>query len=220
MKIFTILTVLAVLACPVFAGTITDLGLFNTGTALTGTDANWQVGASQATIVTAGVPSGSPGWLANSGSVSRWISTTDNVGGMSALSDVVYDFTTTFTGDASKYVLSTVVIEGRWAADDYGSAFLGAAAITSTPALTWDGGSGISFSQWHTFTINGIAEGLNTLKFSVTNRGNTASENPAGLRFEVTSVMGDSAVSAVPEPGSLALLGGGLLALGFFRRRR
>ena len=64
--------------------------------------------------------------------------------------------------------------------------------------------------------------GLNTLTFAVTNKwiANNAI-NPTGVRVEFTSITGDLApIEGIPEPGTLVLLGGGLLALGFFRRRR
>ncbi|MEK7753264.1 MAG: hypothetical protein AAB654_15170, partial [Acidobacteriota bacterium] len=58
-KLLTILVMLGVVACPVFAGAITDLGLFNTGTS-----SNWKVGGVTATTTTT-TPGGFDPWAIN-----------------------------------------------------------------------------------------------------------------------------------------------------------
>jgi hypothetical protein len=73
----------------------------------------------------------------------------------------------------------------------------------------------------NTFTISGLTSATNTLNFAVTNTWYKAgAPNPTGVQvlFNPTFTGGD--LAGIPEPGTLVLLGGGLLALGFFRRRR
>jgi len=217
-KLLTILVMFGVVTCPVFAGVITDLGLFNTGTS-----SNWQVGGVTATTATT-----IPGvWAANN-STSSWISTQANAALIAdgASAAPAYEYTLQFTVPA-KYLLSSIVIGGRWALDDYGAASIGSTAILpSMPDLVTIGHYTESRVATQVFSItsaSGLALGLNTLKFAVTNKwqglGNI---NPTGVRVEFTSITGDLAAvdPVIPEPGTLVLLGGGLLALGFFRRRR
>jgi len=216
-KLFTILAMLAVVTCPVFAAAITDLGLFNTGTS-----SNWQVGAVPATTATT-IPGA---WAANN-STSSWISTQANAALIAdgASAAPVYNYTLQFTVP-SKYTLSSIVIAGRWALDDYGAASIGSTVFSSMPDLVTIGHYTESRFATQVFSLtsaNGLALGANTLTFAVTNKWQALGKiNPTGVRVEFTSITGDLAPvePAIPEPGTLVLLGGGLLALGFFRRRR
>ncbi len=218
-KLFTILLMLGVATLPVFAGAITDLGLFNTGSA------GWQVGGVAATTATT-LPGGGNPWAVNTGT-SSWISTQADVTAITngTSQGDPYSYTFQFTVP-SKYTLSSIVIAGKWALDDYGTGSIGGTVFSSMP----DGGSHFLQSAFdsQTFSItsaNGLVLGANTLTFLVTNKWQSQSgsgvSNPTGLRVEFTSITGDLAPEpGIPEPGTLVLLGGGLLALGFFRRRR
>jgi len=221
-KLFTILTALAVVACPVFAGAITDLGLFNTGQ---GAASNWKIGVVTAPVVTNPAPGGvALPWMANTAS-SSWISSqadlqnpnmTDAVG-------ATYDYNTSFTINAGVYIPTSIAISGRWAMDNFGSLYVNNSE-TETAFVDYDAGNpGSTFTGWHNFTIEAgsfTAGGSQTLHFMVGNLPLNADQwNPHGLRVEFTSITGDP-TAVIPEPGTLALLGGGLLALGFFRRRR
>jgi hypothetical protein len=62
-----------------------------------------------------------------------------------------------------------------------------------------------------TFTVTGLVSGTNVLEFNATGNGTTDS-----FALRVASVT----MSAVPEPGTWALLGTGLLAVGGVARRR
>jgi hypothetical protein len=213
-KLLTILVVLGVVTCPVFAGAITDLGLFNTGNS-----SNWKVGGVTATTATT-TPGGADPWVVNNGT-SSWISTQANASTITdgASAAPVYNYTLQFTVP-STYALSSIIINGRWALDDFGTASIGSTVFSNMP----DGGTHYNAGAFagQTFSItsaNGLALGANTLTFAVTNKFLGAGRiNPTGVRVEFTSITGD--LAAVPEPGTLVLLGGGLLALGFFRRRR
>lgn len=221
-KLLTILTVLAVVACPVFAGAITDLGLFNTGQ---GAASNWKIGSTTAPVVTNPTPGGATlTWMANTAS-SSWISSQANLTSpnMTDAVGLTYDYNTSFTLNAGQYVPTSIAITGRWALDNFGSLYVNGSE-TETAFIDYDAGNpGATFTGWHSFTIAAgsfTAGGLQTLHFSVGNLAlNPDQWNPHGLRVEFLTVTGD-AVAAVPEPGTLAMLGGGLLALGFFRRRR
>ena len=160
-KLLTMLVMLGVVTCPVFAGAITDLGLFNTGTS-----SNWQVGGVAATTATV-IPGA---WAANTGT-SSWISFATN-GNADAIFDgasaaPASNYTLQFTVP-STYTLSSIVITGKWALDDYGTASAGSTVFSSMP----DGGSHFLQSAFdaQTFTIDstkGLVQGLNTLAVEV-----------------------------------------------------
>ena len=220
-KLLTILTALAVVACPVFAGAITDLGLFNTGQ---GAASNWKIGSTTAPVVTNPVPGGvTLTWMPNTVGVSSWISSQADLMSPNMIDTVglTYDYNTSFTIDAGVYVPTSIAIVGRWALDNSGGLYVNAAASPVVSVAYAANGS--TFTTWHDFTIvagSFTAGGAQTLHFRVTNSPLNADQwNPHGLRVEFTSITGDPA-AVIPEPGTLALLGGGLLALGFFRRRR
>ena len=210
-KLLTILVMLGVAACPGFADVITDLGLFNTGAS-----SSWLLSGSPAPTAT----TIDGNWAANN-TTSSWISTQANSAGITdgASQASPYNYTFQFTVPTT-YVLSSIVINGRWALDDYGTASVGS-TVFSTMA---DGGSHYTSTAFasQTFTISGLTSATNTLTFAVTNKWlGSGRINPTGVRVEFTSGTGTLApVEGIPEPGTLAMLGGGLLALGFFRRRR
>jgi hypothetical protein len=231
-KLLKILTLLTVAVVPVLAGPIQDIGLFNTGVDASGTvlpsgsDPHYTCAVvsgggtacagSAAVIATSGVGS----WLA-ANSTSAWVAPIANVANISATvaqGTTTYLYTIAF--DLSAYDLSTVTITGRWAADNYGS-------INVNSGSSFGSISDPGFSSWNAFTISsatsGITAGANTLKFTVVNVAGTGANfganNPSGVRVEFTNFTG-TLNEVIPEPGTLALLGGGLLAIGLFRRRR
>ena len=217
-KLFTILVLLGVVTCPVFAGSITEIPtLFNTGAA----GGTWLVNGNPTFTVTS-IPAG---WAANNAPTSSWISfqadqLTGPVDGASAAP--VYNYTTTFTVP-STYILSTVQILGRWSLDDYGKGNLNSVVTPFSDQLTIATHYSQAAFASQTFTISGLTLAANTLTFAVNNKwiglGNI---NPTGLQVQFTGFVGTLAEQGgqIPEPGTLVLLGGGLLALGFFRRRR
>lgn len=225
-NLFLFLTVVALAVCPAFGGSITTIGLFDTGAdgtgaLLTGGAADshylWCLGTSctpsSNSIVVSPVPSP---WLANSGT-SQWVSFQQDYTTMVATSNVSYVYTTTF--DLTGYVLSSVIITGGWAIDDLGTLSLNGGSALSTIAYDSEGSS---YDALHTFTLNqanGLVAGVNTLTFAVTNYAAAFSGNATGLRVQFSSFAGTESGGEIPEPGTLALLGGGLLALGFIRRR-
>jgi hypothetical protein len=219
-KLLTILTLLGVVTCPVFAGSITDLGLFNTGMS-----SNWKVGGGAVSSVP---DAHRPGpWAPNTPGTSNWISTVADADHMvQGSGDTVSNYTMPFTVP-SVWDLSTIVITGRWALDDYGTASVGstvfAARANASPGPFYYSAAALSAQ---TFTISGLTSATNTLTFAVTNKHqdpalNPSGINPSGLRVEFDPEFSGRLIpTGIPEPGTLALLGGGLLALGFFRRRR
>ncbi len=224
-RLFLFLTVLALAVSPAFGGSITLIGLFDTGADSTGallaggaTDSHYLYcqGASctptTGSVVVSPVPSP---WLANSGT-SQWVSFQQDYTTMYAPSDVSYVYRTTF--DLTGYVLSSVIITGGWAVDDLGTLSLNGGSALNT--IAYDAG-GSSYDALHSFTLNqanGLVAGVNTLTFALTNYHATFQGNATGLRVQFSSFAGTE--SGIPEPGTLALLGSGLLALGLIRRRR
>jgi len=87
--------------------------------------------------------------------------------------------------------------------------------------------SGNDGAQWAALqgTINDLTgdfvSGTNTLEFTVPNYdgdGASSSGGPTGLDVAASVTYGEGA-APIPEPGTIALLGTGCLALGFLRRR-
>ncbi len=143
-------------------------------------------------------------WLGDN-SVSRWIgpNSDGSVDGPSGS----YDYRTTFS--LAGLSAATASITGQWSADNEGLDIL--LNGVSTGNATGGGSSG-AFTQFTAFTLaSGFIAGANTLDFLVNNDG-----GPTGVRVEMT---GTASASAVPEPAALAILGVGLTALAFVRRR-
>ncbi len=117
-----------------------------------------------------------------------------------------YNYRTTF--DLTGLDFSTASIDGRWSTDNQGLDIL---INGNSLGLT----NVMQFSNWTNFTINsGFISGINTLDYVVNNLGNSA--NPTALRVEM---VGTASTTTVPEPSVLALMGMGLVSLGFIRKK-
>jgi hypothetical protein len=150
------------------------------------------------TVDDSGYPFGP--WIANNyGSPgSRWIGPDQSSFGPAG--NYVYRTTFTIPNNA---ILSTASITGDWATDDPGT------DIRINGIST--GQTSNFFTALQPFSVNsGFQLGLNTLDFYLTNAG-----GPTGLR--VDHIRGSV---QIPEPGAIALLCGGFLAVGVARYRR
>ena len=178
------------------AGTIT---LFNTGVDGTGTPlaAN---GATDLhyTVTSANTPTQQAVtfnccYFAD-GPSSAWISV--NTGGSDGSAD--YDFQTTFVIGAG-FDPSTAILTGQFAADNH----ITATKINGTvvPGATTD-----TFSNYTAFSVtSGFVAGLNTLDFIVHDDG-----APSSLRVDSLQGTVSPVTSTAPEPGSIAMLLGGV----------
>jgi hypothetical protein len=198
-KFLRITALLAVAALPAAAASFT---IYNTGGAAEGlADPNWTLSGGTAYVTIDGQFPFGP-WLANSGT-SSWISPHPSYASASNYdAPGTYTYSTTF--DLTGLNPGTATLSFVVANDD-----------ALTDVLLNGVSQGITYNSLTTFsglfTINSdFIAGINTIEFVTANGGST--KTPAGLRVEFSNATAD-AVSDVPEPSSVALLGFGTLLL-------
>jgi hypothetical protein len=206
-------------------------GFDNSGILLVGTasgvaDGNWTLVSAPSgspTPLTAYVTQDFPGaWVNTDPTQSQWISPTINepYPGVEDLPGI-YEYQQTFYL-ASDVNVNSVVIAGEWAADNNASIRVNGADVISDPTN--------SYGQFTPFILNSsnaafVSGALNTITFLVNNasdgdpRTNPSGANPSGLNVHILGATAD-VTDSVPEPASLACIGTGLCALGFFARKR
>ena len=150
-----------------------------------------------------------PYWLAvNAGDPSAWISPSPDYSDFgSDAENTTFDFQTTF--DLTGYDPGATSVFFRYMDDNE----LTAVMINGTPVGFAIGAGMQAWSGYTKISGEGLFNGgVNTLDFLVYNASGT-SGNPAGLRVELSG-------EVVPEPGSLALIGSGMLLFGGLLRRK
>ena len=196
---------LPVLAVALSAAPLT---VFNTGVGPTNvvlaagaTDPHYVGVTPASTAFVLGLTAPLPGtWVPNS-LVSEWVGP-DQADGTGIYSRI-YRTTVDLTG----FNFSTAVITGRWATDNTGTDILVNTTSNSQTSST--------FTAFTNFTLNtGFVAGINNIDFLWSNSG-----GPGGLRVEFISAQATPLGGAIPEPGTIALMLGGVAALAFFRRK-
>ncbi|KRB98011.1 hypothetical protein ASE11_14465 [Hydrogenophaga sp. Root209] len=182
----------------IFNTGVNAAGLGLGGLALGGSDTHYSTG-----LITAPIVVSNAAYVANN-ATSQWI-WGNTLGG-----NQTFTFTTTF--DLTGLDAATAVLNGLWGADNQGLDILLNGVSTGDQLL---GVVVANFNQLHAFTLDsGFIAGLNTLSFVIQNNG-----GPGAFRAEFVGTA-DEASSAVPEPGTLALVAVALLAAGALRRRK
>jgi hypothetical protein len=148
-------------------------------------------------------------WLPNQ-SGSSWIGKSDSAY-VNGSDD--YSFSTTF--NLTGYNLSTVALSGWFTADDAGALYLNGDPIASTAKCAFQA----TCSSWDMMNFFSIpnadfVKGLNTLTITLTYND----DNWEGVQLS-GEVTGSPTSSATPEPGTLLLLGSGLVGIGFIGRK-
>ncbi len=148
-----------------------------------------------------------PAWWYANGPNSMWIAPSANESIINTPG--LYTFRTTF--DLTGFDLNSAVITGKWVSDNNGVNILINGISTGFTNSGWF----YDASGFSTFTIgSGFVAGLNTLDFIVLNGPTGGSQNPIGLRVEMSGT-----ASPVPIPPAIFLLGSGLTGLFYIRRR-
>jgi hypothetical protein len=208
------MAVVLLMVCPAFGGPVTDLsamfGLFNTGvgayTGVVGPTATPFTPVVTATATSAG-------WMANT-ATSSWIGPVAvAIDTPSNSVDIAYAYS--FNFNLAGYIPATFHLDYDVTADDAVAVFLNGTNVAGTwrPAVT----------AMTSLNLTGAGSGMNTMTFIVTNvRAAVGSSggNPTGLNVRFTGASAEAVDAAIPEPATLGLIGGGLLALGLFRKRR
>lgn len=232
MRLLVVLALVCI-ALPVYGGPIVSIpGMFSTGDteAVGTTDPDYKVcqGAACTPVSAANVvdPSAySIPWAAN-GVTSKWVSavTQAELATMPTNpgADVLYIYR--IAVDLTGFYPSTVNIQGTWGADNYGAIYVNG-GITSN-VLSANSGGLVTATNWNPLSAfsltgssgGGFTSGVNNIDFYVYNWAvpNYSGWNPTGLRVQLDTAQAE----LIPEPGTWALFGGGLLAIGLWRRRR
>lgn len=134
-----------------------------------------------------------------------WISLPGFTSGTQTASPGLYTFTTTVELAPGQ----TGSITGKLAADNTVQYGLAGGLLSSVIPVTGI----VGFQTLYDFTVTGLTEGLNTIRFLVTNA-------PGGGTNPMALLVTQSDVSAVPLPAAAWLFGSALLGLVTVARRR